>query len=337
MEKKISILGAGGWGTALAIHLSQKGYKVLLWEVFPEYAEALRKRRENYKFLPGIKIPQEIEITASTGKAVEKTDILVVAIPSRYLRKVLEKIPSIPPTCIVVSVVKGIEEGTGKRMSELIEEEWGKVRLAVLSGPSHAEEVARRVPTAVVVSSSYPKVAREVQEIFISPFFRVYTNPDIIGVELGGALKNIIALACGISDGLGFGDNTRAAIMTRGLAEIVRLGVAMGGNPSTFWGLSGMGDMIVTCTSSHSRNRAVGERIGKGESLQEILSSMEKVAEGVFTVKSTRELAYRVKVEMPITEVVYQILYAGMSPEEGVKSLMLRTPREEPERLNHGK
>jgi len=331
--EKISILGAGGWGTALAIHLHKKGYKILLWEVFPEYAEELKDRRENYKFLPGIKIPQEIKITHSLKEAIEKSTILVVAIPSRYLRNILKKIPPIPQNCILVSVVKGIEEATGKRMSEIIEEECGKLKVAVLSGPSHAEEVARFIPTAAVVSSSYPEVAEKVQKIFISPYFRIYTNPDVIGVEIGGALKNIIAIACGISDGLGFGDNTKAAIMTRGLAEIVRLGVALGGKPYTFWGLSGMGDMIVTCTSHHSRNRAVGERIGKGENLKEILSSMEKVAEGIFTVKSARELAYKVNVEMPITEVVYQILYEGMSPEEGVKSLMLRTPREEPERF----
>ncbi len=327
---KIGILGAGGWGTAISIHLANKGYKPILWEFFKDYAEELKNVRENYKFLPGVKIPENVKITSSKEEIISKSEILIIAIPSQYLRNVLKSIASFNlENRIILSVVKGIEEETGKRMSEVIKDELKNVKIAVLSGPSHAEEVSRFIPTAVTVASSSRSLSKKIQKIFISSYFRVYTSTDVIGVELGGALKNIIALACGISDGLGFGDNTKAAIMTRGLLEIMRLGAALGGKPSTFYGLSGIGDIIVTSTSKHSRNREVGERIGKGESLDEILKSMEKVAEGIFTVKSARKLALKVGIEMPITEVIYKILYEGMKAEEGVKSLMLRKPKEE--------
>ncbi|MCD6521195.1 NAD(P)H-dependent glycerol-3-phosphate dehydrogenase [Candidatus Calescamantes bacterium] len=331
--EKIAILGAGGWGTALSILLEKKGYKVFLWEVFPEYAEELRSKRENYKFLPGISIPSQIQITSSLEEAVCDAEIIVIAIPSRYLRDTLKMLPPLPPSVLLISAVKGLEEKTFKRMSQVILEELGEFPMGVLSGPSHAEEVARGIPTAVVAASPKERVARRIQEIFNSPFFRVYTHDDIVGVELGGALKNIIAIACGISDGLGYGDNTKAALMTRGLTEIARLGVSLGGRPSTFWGLAGMGDLVVTCTSRYSRNRYVGERIGKGEKWEEIEKDMIKVAEGVYTVKSAYELSKKRGIPMPITEVVYRVLYEDLNPLEGVKILMTREPRSEKEEI----
>ncbi len=329
--EKIGILGAGGWGTALSILLESKGFKVYLGEIFPDYAEELRKKRENYRFLPGVRIPSSILITSSLEELIEDIGILVLTVPSQYLRQVLRRLPPLPSSLLIVSGVKGLEMGTNLRMSEVIEEELGRGNLAVISGPSHAEEVARFIPTAVVSASRDEEIARKIQEIFTTPYFRVYTHTDVIGVELGGALKNIIALACGISNGLGYGDNTRAALITRGITEIARLGIAMGGRPSTFWGLAGIGDLVVTAGSVHSRNRYVGERIGKGEKLEDIQRSMEKVAEGIYTVKAAYQLSREKNVEMPITQVVYRILYEGLPPREGVKELMERTPRAEEE------
>jgi len=302
---------------------------VILWENFPDYGKLLDEKRQNVKFLPGIDIPKGILITSNIGEATKDRDVIVLAVPSRYFRSVVERIKDFPRDCLFISVAKGIEEKLLLRMSQVAEEVLGKITIGVLSGPSHAEEVARGIPTAVVSTGKDEDIARRIQELFVSQTLRVYTNLDIVGVELGGALKNIIAIACGISDGLGYGDNTKGALMTRGLAEISRLGIKMGANPLTFAGLSGMGDMIATCTSKYSRNRKVGEQIGRGKPLKEVLQEMEMVAEGVWTVKSALKLAETFEVEIPITRSVYEVLWKGKDPKIAVNELMTRTPKRE--------
>lgn len=321
----IGILGDGGWGTALAVLLAKKGYSVGLWGVFPEYLELIERKRENLKFLPGIKIPPLVKISKDKGWVIDNSSIIVIAIPSKYLRPTLKEFtPFDFKNKIILSVVKGIEDDSHLRPSQVIEDVLGRVRLAVLSGPSIAQEVARGIPTAVVIASSEIALAKKLQKIFSTETFRVYVCSDVIGVELGGALKNIIALACGISDGLGFGTNTKSALLNRGLVEMIRLGVNLGAKPETFWGLSGMGDLVTTCFSPYSRNRGVGERIGKGEKLKFILKEMEMVAEGVLTTRAVYNLAKKYKIEMPITEQVYKVLYANKSPHKAVKELMTR-------------
>jgi len=327
--KKVSVIGAGGWGTALAIHLFNQGHSVTLWENFPEYAKLLNEKRENIKFLPRIKIPEEIEITIQMEQATQDAEVIILAIPSKYFREVGKRIEKFPKDSLFISVAKGIEQDTLLRMSQVVQEILTGAKVGVLSGPSHAEEVAFGIPTTVVCASKEENIAQRIQDIFMGRNLRVYTNPDVIGVELGGALKNIIALACGISDGLGYGDNTKTALMTRGLAEISRLGVKMGASPHTFAGLSGMGDMIVTCTSKYSRNRKVGEEIGQGKKLQEILESMEMVAEGIWTTKSALKLAENYQVDMPITSAVYEILWKDKDPRSAVNELMSRNPKAE--------
>lgn len=327
---RIGILGDGGWGTALAILLAKKSYSVSLWGSFPEYLEILKKRRENIKFLPGIKIPFSVKIIKDTKEIIETSSLIVVAIPSKYLRFTLKKFSQFNfKNKIVLSVVKGIEENTCLRPSEIIKALLGKVKLAVLSGPSIACEVARSIPTAVVIASYEIELAKKLQRIFSTETFRVYTCRDVIGVELGGALKNIIAIACGISDGLGFGTNTKSALLNRGLVEMIRLGVNLGAKPETFWGLSGMGDLVTTCFSPYSRNRGIGEKIGRGERLKDILKEMEMVAEGVLTTRAVYELAKKNNIEMPITEQVYKVLYESKSPRRAVKELMSRTLKQE--------
>lgn len=332
--KSVTVLGAGSWGTTIAIHLSLNGYLVSLWEFQPAIAEELKKRRENIELLPGVSIPESINIFSDLrGIVSDRADLLVFAVPSHVLREVARKVsPFISGVPFVVSVVKGIENETLKRMSEVLEEELPRDLLnsvAVLSGPSHAEEVSRQIPTSVVVASTNRDVAETVQKVFLSPRFRVYTNLDVVGVELAGALKNIIAIAAGISDGLGFGDNTKGALLTRGLAEITRLGVAMGARESTFAGLSGIGDLITTCLSQYSRNRYVGEEIGKGKSLSQVLDSMLMVAEGIKTTEAASELARRYSVEMPITNEVYAVLFEEKNPAQAVEDLMTRTAKAE--------
>ncbi len=324
----ISVIGAGGWGTALAVHLAKKKYNVTLWENFPDYLKVLQAKRENIKFLPGIKIPKEIVLTSDINIAVKDKDVIVLAVPSQHLRKVLEQMKGFGNKTLFVSVVKGIEENTLLRMSEVAKDVLGDINVGVLSGPSHAIEVAKDIPTTVVGAGN-AEIAKRIQEIFMGGNLRVYNNTDVVGVELGGALKNIIAIGCGISDGLGYGDNTKAALMTRGLVEISRLGIKMGADPLTFAGLAGMGDMIVTCTSKHSRNRKVGEEIGSGKSLNEVLKNMEMVAEGVWTVKSALKLESKLGVEMPISHAVYDVLWKGKNPLIAVGELMGRTPKEE--------
>lgn len=327
----ITILGDGGWGTTLALLLHSKGFKVSVWSAFPEYAEYLEKQRINSKFLPGIKIPKGISFVSDLEKIISRKQLIVIAVPSQYARGILKKIKKYdyPRDAIYLSVSKGIEIGSLKRMSEVAREELGNVKIAVLSGPTIAHEVAKGVPTAAVIASSNASIRKYLQNIFINERFRVYTNNDMVGVELGGSLKNVIAIACGISDGLGFGANTKAALLARGLAEMSRLGVIMGAKARTFTGISGLGDLVTTCISMYSRNRTLGEQIGKGRHLRSLISNMQMVAEGVPTAKSAYELSLRYKVEMPITREVYAVLYKNKSPSCAVKDLMTREGKEE--------
>jgi glycerol-3-phosphate dehydrogenase (NAD(P)+) len=330
---KISVLGAGGWGTTLAILLHYNGHNVTLWEYKKSYAKELIKKRINTDYLPGIKIPKEIIITHDLEESTDDKNLIVLAVPSQFLRGVVKNInyPKIEDT-ILVSVSKGIEKNTLMTMSQLIKDIFPHLsenQIGVISGPSHAEEVSKRVPTAVVAASSDMETSKTIQAAFMTSYFRIYASTDILGVELGGAFKNIIAIGAGIIDGAGFGDNTKAAIMTRGVAEISRLGLAMGARPETFAGLSGMGDLIVTCMSRHSRNRYVGEQIGKGKTLKEILKSMDQVAEGVETTRSARQLALKNKIETPITNEVYKILYEDKDPVKATTDLMTRDMKSE--------
>jgi glycerol-3-phosphate dehydrogenase (NAD(P)+) len=327
MKSKIAVLGDGGWGTTIAILLSNKGYNVMVWGAFPEYTALLEKDRVNHKFLPGIKIPEGISFTSDTGR-IPKDAIFVIAIPSKYLRKTISRFKG-RIGGKVVSLTKGIEVETLKRPSEVISEVLGNVKISALSGPSISFEVARNLPATLVAASDDEALAKETQGIFNTPDFRVYTSGDLKGVELGGALKNIIAIAAGISDGMGFGVNTKAAILTRGLAEIIRLGTKMHAKKETFFGLSGLGDLATTCMSPHSRNRRLGEEIGKGKKLKDILKETEMIMEGITTTKSTYELSKKLGVEMPITEKIYEVLYAGKSAKDAVKELMTRALKAE--------
>ncbi len=328
--KNISIMGDGGWGTTLAILLSGKGHSVTLWGAFPEYVETVKAKRVNAKFLPGVKIPHEVNITSSLNEAIEDKNIIVLAVPSQYMRSVLTRLtPYKLSGKVLVSVTKGIENKTLKRMSEIAHELLGLIEICVLSGPSIAHEVAQGSPTTLVASSGNLALAKDIQDVFITDRFRVYTNSDITGVELGGSLKNIIAIAAGICDSLGFGTNAKAALLTRGLIEMARLGVAMGAKKDTFYGLSGVGDLTTTCISKYSRNHHLGEEIGKGKSLKEALKETEMVVEGVATTESAYELAKKHKVEMPIISEIYKVLYENKDPKKGVHDLMTRSPREE--------
>jgi glycerol-3-phosphate dehydrogenase (NAD(P)+) len=328
---KIAVLGDGGWGTTLAILLSGKGFKVTLWGAFPAYAAYMAEKRINTKFLPGIRIPRSIEITHDLKNALSGKGLVIIASPSQYARAVLKKARKFnyPKGAIYLSVTKGIETSSLKRMSEIIHEELGSVRFAVLSGPTIAHEVAKGIPTTAVIASHDRRIRELLQDIFITERFRIYTNDDVIGVELGGSLKNIIAIACGISDGLGFGTNTKAGLLSRGLTEISRLGHAMGARLSTFSGLSGLGDLVTTCISPYSRNRFVGEQIGRGRSLAQIKKNMQMVAEGIPTAKSAYKLSLKYGVQMPITREIYNVLYQNKSPLKVVRDLMTRQKKEE--------
>ncbi len=324
----ISVLGAGGWGTTLAIILHYNGHKVTLWEYKKDYAKLLNKKRENEIYLPGIKIPEEITITHYFKESTAKMNLIILAVPSQFLRSVIKKADySDLKNSILVSVAKGIEIKSLMTMSQMLKDVFPELddsQIGVLSGPSHAEEVSKRIPTAVVAASKDIDTSRTIQSSFITSYFRVYSSKDILGVELGGAFKNVIAIGAGIIDGAKFGDNTKAAIMTRGIAEISRLGIAMGAEPETFAGLSGMGDLIVTCMSKHSRNRYVGEQIGAGKKLKEVLKSMDMVAEGVETSRSASQLAKKNNVETPITTEVYKILFEDKDPVKATNDLMTR-------------
>jgi glycerol-3-phosphate dehydrogenase (NAD(P)+) len=331
MTNSIAVIGAGAWGTALATILAEKKQEVRLWEYFAEYAEVLKTTRENPKFLPGVKIPREIFITHDLAEAVHNCQTVILVSPSQKLRAVAKRLVelSIQPEYIVTAS-KGIENDTLQRMSEIVVQEFGQgPKVCALSGPSHAEEVSRRIPTSVVAASKDMAAAQHVQNILMTEQFRIYTSDDIVGVEMGGALKNVIAIAAGMVDGLQLGDNTKAALITRGLAEMRRLGMALKARPETFAGLSGLGDLVVTCTSRHSRNRRVGEELGQGKSLKEILAHMEMVAEGVETTRSVWALAQRLKVDMPITHAVNRILFENCSPQAALKSLLQRPQKSE--------
>jgi glycerol-3-phosphate dehydrogenase (NAD(P)+) len=331
MSTKITILGSGAMATACAILLSDHiGTRVSIWVRKPEHAEELRQARENRRLLPDVRIPESIEITADVESAVSDADLLLAAIPTKFLRESLNEIaPVLNRNRPVISVIKGLENDTFLRPSEIIEEALGSRAVVALSGPSHAEEIARRLPASVVAASGDVALARRVQQLFSTDRFRVYTNQDLIGVELAGALKNVIAIAAGICDGLGFGDNAKSALMTRGIVEMQRFGVALGAEAATFNGLAGIGDLITTCISPHGRNRRVGERLGQGERIDAILGSMDSVAEGVNTTRSVHDLAEQRGIEMPITAAVYSVLFEGRSPLEATTSLMDRPPKEE--------
>lgn len=330
---KISVIGAGGWGTTLAVLLHYNGHNVTLWEYKRNYIKVLEKQRENPLYLPGISIPDEIEITHDLAESVSGKNLIVLAVPSQYLRSVIKNAYyGDIKNSILVSVAKGIEKNSLMTMSQMLKDEFPDLdeeQIGVLSGPSHAEEVSRRIPTAVVAASKNFETTKSIQTAFITSYFRVYGSKDILGVELGGSFKNVIAIGAGIVDGAKFGDNTKAAIMTRGIAEISRLGLAMGALPETFAGLSGMGDLIVTCMSRHSRNRYVGEQIGTGKKLKEILKKMDMIAEGVETSRSVLDLARNYNVDTPITEEVCKILFDDKDPVKATTDLMTRDQKME--------
>lgn len=331
---KICVLGGGSWGTALAILLGNKNNNVSIWVRDKAQFQDINKERENRKYLPNIPIPDEVDVTNDISESLHRAELVILAVPSHGVRDTLNKSKGLfSKDQIIVNVAKGIENDTLLRVSEIVGEILPNNPYVVLSGPSHAEEVARNLPTTVVSASKDKKVAKYVQDIFMTPYFRVYTNPDVVGVELGGALKNVIALGAGISDGLGYGDNTKAAIMTRGIIEISRLGEKLGANPRTFSGLSGIGDLIVTCTSMHSRNRRAGILIGQGESLDEVIEKIGMIVEGVKTTKSAYELAKKHNVIMPITSEIYNVLYNKGDVKESVYNLMLRDKKTETEDL----
>ena len=327
---KITVIGDGGWGTALGLLLRQYGHDVTIWGPFADYLEDVRQRRENVRYLRGVALPTEITWTADIDEATRHAEAYVLAVPSKFYADVCKRFAGyIPADMPVVSVTKGLCAVTHRRMSEIAAEILGSRAVAVLSGPSHAEEVARQLPTAVVAAAADRRLAEFVQRLFSGPRFRVYTSPDPLGVELGGALKNVIAIAVGVSDGLGFGDNTRAALITRGLAEMTRLACGLGAKPETLAGLSGVGDLIVTCTSRHSRNRGVGERLGRGEKMADILAEMQQVAEGVWNSRIVRDLAREHQVDVPIAEQVYAFCYEARDPQEALIALMSRDAKPE--------
>lgn len=339
LNEKVTILGAGSWGTALGIVLADNGHEVRLWSYNEDQVNEINTYRTNERYLPGIQLEGKIHAYTEMSSALHDVKTIVIAVPTKAVREVVRKIARIIKNpVIVVHVCKGIEPDTLKRVSEMITEEMPEhlmEDLVVLSGPSHAEEVSRRQPTTVAVSSKNIRAAEYIQDLFMNANFRVYTNEDIVGVEIGGALKNIIALAAGISDGLGYGDNAKAALITRGLAEISRLGTKMGANPLTFLGLTGIGDLIVTCTSVHSRNWRTGNALGKGKSLNQILEEMGQVVEGVRTTKAAVQLAEKYNVTMPISSILYKVLFENLKPKEAVDELMSRKKTHEMEDLTN--
>ena len=327
---KIAVIGDGGWGTANALLLAGNGHDVTLWGAFPEYVEEMRRTRRNEKFLKGVVLPDSLKLTADRREAVEGAEIVVLAPPSKYFASVVEGFKGlITDDHLVVSLTKGLCERTNKRMTELAVEILGVKDVVALAGPTHAEEVSRGIPTAIVAACPDEAKAKRVQEVWSSPKFRVYTSPDPVGVEIGGAVKNVIAIAVGCSDGLGYGDNTRAALITRGLAEMKRFVLAYGGKPETLSGLAGIGDLIVTCTSVHSRNHSVGERLGRGEKIADILGSMQMVAEGVWNSKVVHDLAAKLGVEMPICDIVYAACYEDFDARKAAEAIMCRSLKSE--------
>lgn len=327
----ITFLGDGSWGTTLAVHLAHKGYAVTLWGAFPKNITAINKTRENKKFLPGIKLPKNISATNNLEDAVAIADVIVLSTPSQYLDDILKKLSKQKDLKkkTFLSIVKGIETKSLLRMSELIYQRLGNIQLAILSGPTIAIEVAKGIPSSAVIASKNIKIAKKLQTIFSSETFRIYTNTDVIGVELGGSFKNVVAIACGLCDGLGFGTNTKSALLARGLAEMSRLGVAMGARSKTFPGLTGLGDLVTTCFSPRSRNRHVGEQLGSGKNIKTVLNNMVMVAEGVETSKAILKLAKKYHIEVPIATEVYRIIYKHKKPIQAVKDLMKRSLKTE--------
>ncbi len=321
----ISIIGAGSWGTALAVLLHKNGHRVTVWSVLKEEIEMLEKEHEHKDKLPGVKLPEDMVFTTDLKSAVEGKDVLVLAVPSPYTRSTAHRMEKfVSEGQIIVDVAKGIEEKTLLTLSQVIGGEIPQAKVAVLSGPSHAEEVGRGIPTTIVVGAKEKETAEYLQNLFMDEAFRVYISPDVLGIELGAALKNVVALAAGIADGLGYGDNTKAALITRGITEISRLGTAMGGRAETFSGLTGIGDLIVTCASMHSRNRRAGILIGKGYTMEEAMAEVKMVVEGVYSAKAALSLAKKYGVQIPIIEQVNQVLFEGKAADEAVKDLMLR-------------
>lgn len=332
---QVAVVGAGSWGTALAMAMAYKGNDVSLWVRDPHLYKSMKLKTRNDKYLPHEKLPAGVKPTLNLEDAVKNQKYIFLVVPSHAVRETVSRLkPYLKESTILINAAKGLEKETAMRMSQVVEEELGDIkrgRVAVLSGPNHAEEVSQKIPSATVVAARQGEVAREVQEILMTPFLRVYTNTDLVGVEMGGALKNIIALGSGIVEGLDMGDNTRAALLTRGLVEIIRLGNAMGARGSTFTGLSGLGDLFVTSASKHSRNRRVGVELGKGKSLKEILSGMDMVAEGVNTTRVAYYLARDKGVEMPITGEIFSVLFANKEPREALDNLMQREKKGEVE------
>ncbi|MGI6341280.1 MAG: NAD(P)H-dependent glycerol-3-phosphate dehydrogenase [Minisyncoccales bacterium] len=327
--KKVTILGDGAWATTLGILLNKNGHKVTIWSNFPDYLDELNLKRVNEKYLPGFSIPKEISFEKDINEAVLSSDIVVDAIPSKFYRSVLKKINCDVSDKIFVNVSKGIEQKSLKRMTEIIKEELGKVKTCILSGPTIAIEVVEEMPAVAISASNNLKIAKTIQELFFNQNFRVYTSEDPLGVELCGALKNVIAIVAGISDGLGFGANAKAAILSRGIVEIARLGQVMGAKKKTFFGIAGLGDLSTTCISPESRNRTLGERIGRGEKLEEIINSTNSVIEGVTTTEAVYNLSKKYNIDMPITNQVYMILYHKKDPKKALVDLMLRSKKGE--------
>lgn len=334
----VGVMGAGSWGTALALLLHSNGHQVTVWSINEEEVEMLSKEREHKSKLPGVKIPEDMVFTSDMETAIKEKDFLVLAVPSAFTRGTARNMkPFVKEGQIIVDVAKGIEEDTLMTLSQQIEEEIPQANVAVLSGPSHAEEVGRGLPTAVVIGAKTEETARYLQEMFMNHVFRVYISSDMLGMELGGALKNVIALAAGIADGMGYGDNTKAALITRGIAEIARLGVKMGGAIESFTGLTGIGDLIVTCASVHSRNRKAGYLMGQGKTMEEAMAEVKMVVEGVYSAKAAAKLGKKYGVALPIVDKVDEVLFEGKDPKEAVDELMLRDSKAEHSALPWGK
>lgn len=334
----VGVMGAGSWGTALALLLYSNGHQVTVWSINEEEVEMLSKEREHKSKLPGVKIPEDMVFTSDMETAIKEKDFLVLAVPSAFTRGTARNMkPFVKEGQIIVDVAKGIEEDTLMTLSQQIEEEIPQANVAVLSGPSHAEEVGRGLPTAVVIGAKTEETARYLQEMFMNHVFRVYISSDMLGMELGGALKNVIALAAGIADGMGYGDNTKAALITRGIAEIARLGVKMGGAIESFTGLTGIGDLIVTCASVHSRNRKAGYLMGQGKTMEEAMAEVKMVVEGVYSAKAAAKLGKKYGVALPIVDKVNEVLFEGKDPKEAVDELMLRDSKAEHSALPWGK
>ena len=335
---KVGVMGAGSWGTALALLLHSNGHQVTVWSINEEEVEMLSKEREHKSKLPGVKIPEDMVFTSDMETSIKEKDFLVLAVPSAFTRGTARNMkPFVKEGQIIVDVAKGIEEDTLMTLSQQIEEEIPQANVAVLSGPSHAEEVGRGLPTAVVIGAKTEETARYLQEMFMNHVFRVYISSDMLGMELGGALKNVIALAAGIADGMGYGDNTKAALITRGIAEIARLGVKMGGALESFTGLTGIGDLIVTCASVHSRNRKAGYLMGQGKTMEEAMAEVKMVVEGVYSAKAAAKLGKKYGVALPIVDKVNEVLFEGKDPKEAVDELMLRDSKAEHSALPWGK